>query len=66
MTDDVRKKISADVSAVAKDPEIVAKLGLTGSLVRAGTPEEFAAAIAEQQARVAQAAASLDIKPAQN
>ena len=66
MTDDVRKKISLDVSAVAKDSEIISKLGATGSLVRAGTPQEFAAAIAEQQSRVAQAAASLGIKPAQN
>lgn len=63
---DVRKKISEDVNAVSKDPEIIQKLNITGSLVRPGTPEEFSAAIAEQQARVAQAAASLGIKPAQN
>ena len=65
MADDVRKKIAGDVSAIAKDPEIVAKLGVTGSLVRAGTSDEFAAPIADQQSRVAQAAASLGIKPAQ-
>lgn len=66
MADDVRKKISADIGTIAKDPEIIQKLGVTGSLVRAGTPEEFAAAIADQQARVAAAAASLGLKAAAN
>jgi tripartite-type tricarboxylate transporter receptor subunit TctC len=65
MPADVQKKIAEDVRAIASDPEIISKLGVTGQLVRAGTPEEFAAAIAEQQSRVATAAASLGIKPAQ-
>ena len=66
MTDDMRRKIAEDVGTVAKDPEIIAKLNATGSLVRPGSPQEFAAAIAEQQSRVAGAAASLGVKAAQN
>lgn len=65
MPDEVRKRISDDVRSVASDPGIIAKLGVTGALVRAGTPDDFAAAIAEQQSRVAAAATSLGVRPAQ-
>jgi tripartite-type tricarboxylate transporter receptor subunit TctC len=66
MAANVRKRISDDVRSIASDPAIIMQLGVTGQLVRPGSPEEFAAAIAEQQARIAQAAGSLGIKPAQN
>jgi tripartite-type tricarboxylate transporter receptor subunit TctC len=65
MPDEVRKRISDDVRTVASDAGIVAQLSVTGQLVRGGTAEEFAAAISEQQSRVATAAASLGVKAAQ-
>jgi tripartite-type tricarboxylate transporter receptor subunit TctC len=65
MSDEVRKRVSDDVRSVASDAEIIAKLNVTGQLVRGGTAEEFAAAISEQQSRVAAAAASLGVKSAQ-
>jgi tripartite-type tricarboxylate transporter receptor subunit TctC len=65
MTAEVRKRIAEAVRSIASDPAIVTQLGVTGQLVRPGNPEEFAAAIAEQQSRVAAAAGSLGIKQAQ-
>jgi len=65
MAANVRKRIAEDVRSIASDPAIIMQLGVTGQLVRPGNPEEFAAAISEQQSRVATAAASLGIKPAQ-
>jgi len=64
MADDVRNRIAADVRAVADAPEIVTRLGATGQVVRPGTAAEFAAAIAEQGARVAAFADALGVKPA--
>jgi tripartite-type tricarboxylate transporter receptor subunit TctC len=65
MTEDVRKRIAADIAAVAADPEIVARLGTTGQVVSPGSPSEFAASIEAQRASVAATARALGIKPSQ-
>ncbi len=54
---DLKERISADIRAVGADPDIGAKLIAGGSTVTTGTPAEFAAAIAEQRAKVAAFAA---------
>jgi tripartite-type tricarboxylate transporter receptor subunit TctC len=65
MADDVRERIAADVSEVARDPTIGARLISTGQLVSPGRPAEFAASIDEQRAVVARIAKEMGIKPAQ-
>jgi tripartite-type tricarboxylate transporter receptor subunit TctC len=58
----LRDRISADIAEVLKDPEIRARIEASGQLVRGGTPEEFAAAIEQQRARIAEIAALIDLK----
>jgi tripartite-type tricarboxylate transporter receptor subunit TctC len=65
MADDLRDRIAADIRAVAEDPEIKARLTATGQLVRPGTAAEFAAAINEQAANLADFAKTLGVKPSQ-
>jgi tripartite-type tricarboxylate transporter receptor subunit TctC len=65
MADNVRERIAADVSEVARDPTIGARLISTGQLVSPGRPAEFAASIDEQRAVVARIAKEMGIKPAQ-
>lgn len=65
MPDDVRKKISADILQVAADPEIASRLALTGQLLRPGTADDFAKEIADQSARVMEAAKAAGIAPRQ-
>lgn len=65
MADDLRDRIAADIRAVAEDPEINARLTATGQLVRPGTAAEFAAAINEQAAKLADFAKTLGVKPSQ-
>jgi tripartite-type tricarboxylate transporter receptor subunit TctC len=53
MPADLSERIAADIRAVAADPAVAARLASAGTVVRAGTPAEFAAAIEEQRAKVA-------------
>jgi len=61
----VSERIAKDMREIASDPDINAKLVLTGQVVNPGTPEEFAAALKEQRDDVARIGKILDIKPAQ-
>jgi tripartite-type tricarboxylate transporter receptor subunit TctC len=54
---ELKERISSDIRAVGADPEIGSRLIAGGSVVTTGTPAEFAAAIEEQRAKVAQLAA---------
>jgi tripartite-type tricarboxylate transporter receptor subunit TctC len=65
MSLDTRERIAADVRLVAQDPVLASQLAATGQVVNTGTPTEFARSIEEQRARIAAAAKSLDLKPAQ-
>lgn len=60
---DLREKIAADVRAVAADRAITERIANMGSVVRVGTPAEFAAAIETQRAKIAEVARSM--KPTQ-
>ena len=60
-----RERIAADIRAVAAEPDVVARLGSTGQVINPGTPAEFAAALAEQRAAVAEIGKTLGIKPAE-
>lgn len=62
---ELREKIGADVKAVAADPEILERLASTAQISNPGGPEELAAAIEEQRAKVAAIAQALGIKPKQ-
>jgi len=61
--DELKDRIAADVRAVAADPTIAERLKPTGTVVRAGTPADFAAAIEEQRAKMIAVAEALGIKP---
>ena len=50
---ELKERIAADIVAVAADPAIAARVVQGGSVMRLGTPAEFAAAIEEQRAKVA-------------
>jgi tripartite-type tricarboxylate transporter receptor subunit TctC len=65
MSSALRERIAADVRAVAADPTIEARLTATGQLLNVGGPAEFAAATAEQRAKIAAIAKDLGIKPMQ-
>jgi tripartite-type tricarboxylate transporter receptor subunit TctC len=62
----LREKIAADIKQVVSDPEINAKLALTGQVVNPGTPKEFEAALNEQSGKVAEIGRILGIKAAGN
>jgi tripartite-type tricarboxylate transporter receptor subunit TctC len=53
MPDDLKERIAADVRAVGADPAVSARIENAGSIVRVGSPAEFAAAIEEQRAKIA-------------
>ena len=61
----LRQRIAADIRGIVADPAIAARLTVTGQVVNPGTPEEFAAAIADQRATVVEIGTTLGIKPAQ-
>jgi tripartite-type tricarboxylate transporter receptor subunit TctC len=65
ISDDLRRSIAADVGAIARDPAVSDKLAKTGQVVRASTPEEFAAALQAQRDRMAAIAAELGLKAPQ-
>jgi tripartite-type tricarboxylate transporter receptor subunit TctC len=45
-------RISADIGAIAAQPDIASRLAVTGQIVRASTPAEFSAAIEAQRAKI--------------
>jgi tripartite-type tricarboxylate transporter receptor subunit TctC len=61
---DLRERVAADVRAVT-DATVESRLISTGQILNLGGPAEFAAAIAEQRARLAAIAKDLGIKPSQ-
>ena len=60
-----REHIAGDIREAAKDPIVEERLTLTGQMLNVGGPAEFVSAIAEQRARLAEAAKDLGITPAQ-
>ncbi len=63
MPADIKARIAADARAVAADPALVERVASIGSVLRVGTPAEFAAAIEEQRAKIV--AIARTIKPTQ-
>jgi tripartite-type tricarboxylate transporter receptor subunit TctC len=61
---DLRNRITEDFRAVA-DPTIADRLKTTGQALNIGGPQEFAASIDDQRARIAAFAKELGIKPMQ-
>ena len=59
---ELRKRITADVRAVADDT-IKDRLNATGQILNIGGPEEFAKSIDEQRAKVAAFAKELGVAP---
>jgi tripartite-type tricarboxylate transporter receptor subunit TctC len=59
---DLRQRITADFRAVA-DRTIADRLSITGQILNIGGPQELAASIADQRAKVAAFADELGIKP---
>lgn len=53
MSDDIRKRVVADVAAIVSDPDFRARALKVGTVPRTGTGEEFAAAIEAQRKQVA-------------
>lgn len=65
MPDSLRARVSADVAAVLREPEVRQKLEAGGHNVLDGTTEELSAGIAAQRAWVAGIAKLIDIRNAQ-
>ncbi len=63
MPADIKARIAADARAVAADPALVERVASIGSVLRVGTPAEFAEAIEEQRAKIV--AIARTIKPTQ-
>ncbi len=61
---ELRKRIVADFAAVVDDT-IKDRLALTGQILEIGGPDQFAASIDEQRAKIAEFAQKLGIKPTQ-
>ena len=53
MPAEIRERVIADMRAVIADPAIRARIVSVGTAPRTGTPEEFAAAIEDQRAKIA-------------
>jgi tripartite-type tricarboxylate transporter receptor subunit TctC len=60
---ELRERIAGEVRAVIADPAIAARVAATGQIVSPGTPSEFASSIAEQRAKFAAIAKTLDAQP---
>jgi tripartite-type tricarboxylate transporter receptor subunit TctC len=60
---EVRARLAADVRTIIADPSFRARVIAVGTAPRLGTPEEFAAAIEEQRARIAAIHQASDKKP---
>lgn len=65
MPADLRERIAADIRAAGTDPALIATLTAAGVAARTSTPAEFAAAIADERAKVAAIAQSVGTKPTQ-
>lgn len=65
MPAEFRERIAADVQAVAADPLVRDRLAIMGSVARSSSPQEFAAVIEDQRAKVAAIATAAGIKPTQ-
>jgi len=63
MPADIKERIAADARTVAADPAVVERVASIGSVLRVGTPAEFAEAIEEQRAKIV--AIARTIKPTQ-
>jgi tripartite-type tricarboxylate transporter receptor subunit TctC len=61
----IKERIAADLRAVVADPAFRARVTGVGTAPRTGTPEEFAAAIEDQRAKIAAIHQASDKKPAQ-
>jgi tripartite-type tricarboxylate transporter receptor subunit TctC len=64
MPPEIRLRVVTDVAAIVADPAFRARVISVGTAPRSGTPEEFAAAIEEQRAKIA-AIHAATAKPAQ-
>ena len=62
---ELRDRIATDVKAVADNPAIKERLAKIGILARGDGPNEFAAAVEEQRAKVVSIAAATGTKPTQ-
>jgi tripartite-type tricarboxylate transporter receptor subunit TctC len=60
-----RERIAADIRAIAAEPDVMSRLASTGQVINPGTSAEFAKALADQRATVAEIGKVLEIKPAQ-
>jgi len=56
---EIRNRVAADFTAIGAEPAFRARVIGVGTAPRTGTPEEFAAAIAEQRAKIAAIHATL-------
>jgi tripartite-type tricarboxylate transporter receptor subunit TctC len=65
MPAEIKTRIATDTRAIIADPAFRARVIGVGTAPRLGTPEEFAAAIEEQRARIAAIHQPSDKKPAQ-
>ena len=63
MPDALRERIAADIRVVGADASIAPTLAAAGVGVRTSTPAEFAAAIAEERAKVAAIARAVGATP---
>jgi tripartite-type tricarboxylate transporter receptor subunit TctC len=50
---EIRQRVVADVRTIVEDPAFRARVTQVGTVPRAGTSEEFAAAVEEQRAKIA-------------
>lgn len=65
MPDEARARIAKDVTEIANDPAIKARLEATGQVVNPGSAEEFAADLKAQRDTVANIGKTLNIKAAE-
>jgi tripartite-type tricarboxylate transporter receptor subunit TctC len=59
MPAELKERVAADVRSIASDPSIAERVANIGSMLRTGTPDEFAAAIEEQRAKIAEIARTM-------
>jgi tripartite-type tricarboxylate transporter receptor subunit TctC len=52
MSAELKQRIAADIAGIIADPAFRARVESVGTVLRSGTPEQFAAAIAEQRAKI--------------
>jgi tripartite-type tricarboxylate transporter receptor subunit TctC len=65
MAVEIKQRIAADMRAIIADPAFRTRMVAVGTAPRSGTPEDFAAAIEEQRAKIAAIHQASDKKPAQ-